>query len=108
MKKIFVLLLVAMLLAPVAAMAADKAWSSVPIAASNGEAISTLSNNVSLHWMGSLLSYAVVTGHQSGSKLYGSSSEDTSIYSKVSDPVAVVSPGASDSAAFSDTAWKAL
>jgi hypothetical protein len=106
MKKILVLLLVAMLLAPAAAMAVDKVWLSVPIEAANGEGISTLSNKVSLHWIGNDLQYAVMTGHTSGSKIYGSTSQDTKIFSSVSDPVVVAVPDASDSTAFDG--WKPL
>lgn len=109
MKKIFILLLVVMFLAPAAAMAADESWEAATIEASNGEVISTLSNKVVLHWTGTDMMYAVMTGHNSGSKIYGSTSQDTKIFSSVSDPVTVVVPGASDSGAFSDAStWKPL
>ena len=108
MKKIFTLLLVVMFFAPVTVMAA--AFVEEPIVAPNGESISTLSNNVTLNTTGDASAYGVVTGHLNGSKIYASTSEDTSIFSKVSDPVTVVAPAGSASDSYTDgtDGWKAL
>ena len=104
MKKIFTLLLVAMLLTPAAAMA----FTEEEIADTDtGETISVLSNNVTLLHTGNAMTYAAISGHLNGSKIYGSSSEDTKIYSQVSDPVDVVAPTDSDSGDF-QTGWTAL
>ena len=106
MKKLFALLLVAMLLTPAAAVA----FTEEEIAdTNNGETISVLSNNVTLLHTGNALTYAAISGHLNGSKIYGSSSEDTKIFSQVMDPVLVVAPTASDSS-FIDGGgtWKAL
>jgi hypothetical protein len=109
MKKIFVLLLVATFLIPAVAMAATANFLSEPIEATNNEPVSTLSSKVALFWDGTETTYAAVTGHSSGSKLYGSSSNATGIYSQVLDPAIAVDAGGSDSAAFSDAStWKKL
>lgn len=104
MKKIFALLLVTMLLSPVSAMAFVE--QEIQDTAT-GETISVLSNNVTLEWTGTALTYAAITGHLNGSKIYGSSSEDTKIFSQVSDPVSVEAPTNSDSSEFA-SGWTAL
>jgi hypothetical protein len=109
MKKIFALLLVTSLFTLVIASTAV-AFTAVPISdTATGEAISTLSNKVTLEWLGDAISYAAITGHINGSKVYGSSSEDTKIYSQSMSTVAVVAPGASGST-FVDTGgtWKPM
>ena len=105
MKKIFALLICAMLLAPVASMAQEFTAQKI---SDGDEVISTLSNKVTLNHVGGAMSYAVMTGHQNGSKVYGSSSQDTKIFSQSMATVAVTAPSSSDSGAFSGEAWKAL
>jgi hypothetical protein len=107
MKKILAILLVAMFLTPVAAMAATHTLEVELGDGTTTEVISVLSNNVTLQHAGDATTYAAVTGHLNGSKIYGSSSQDTKIYSKAAEaPITVPAPGSSDSAAFSG--WKAL
>jgi hypothetical protein len=106
MKKIFVSLFIVMLLAPAVSMAAEFYAAEI---AEGTETISVLSNKVTLNHLGNTLTYAAITGHDAGSKVYASSSQDTKIFSQAMDPVLVVAPGTSDSA-FVDSGgtWKAL
>jgi len=107
MKKIFALLLVAMLLSASSALAFKQQEIQADGTVAAGETISVLSNKVTLEYLGGPLKYAAITGHDAGSKIYGSSSDSTKIYSQVSDPVTVEAPGASDSSEFS-SGWTAL
>ncbi len=106
MKKIFVSLFIVMLLAPVISMAAEFTAEEI---AEGTETISVLSNNVTLNHNGNTMTYAAMTGHLNGSKVYGSSSQDTKIFSQAMETVDVTEPSESDSSAFSDAeTWKPL
>ena len=111
MKKIFVLLIIAMLFAPVAAMAAVAVFNAEPVVAPDGQSISVLSNKVSLIASSNNLMYAAATGHEAGDKVYGGTSGDTKIYSKAaSDPLNLANDSGvtdSDTAQFAGS-WKPL
>ena len=70
---------------------------------SGGTDLSTLSNNVDAYIVSDANAFAATTKHSNGSKVYGSSSDSTKIYS---DTGTFAKPSASDSSAFDG--WKPL
>ncbi len=104
MKKIFIVSLIAVLFAA-PAFAAGTTFAVGTQIASGGENISVLSNNVTAAIYSNNTAFAATTLHTSGSKMFGTSSVSTKIYSTPA--TALVAPTASDSSDF-DSDWKAL
>ena len=98
MKKIILFCLIAMFVAPAAAMAVET-FTAEEIK-KDTEMISTLSNNVSLIVESGGDAYAAASGHASGSKVYASTSGDTKIYQDSITTLPTLS--SSDTAQFSD------
>ena len=71
----------------------------------NAPVLGRLSKGVQLGVRYDNSSYALQTRHKTGSKMYGTASNSTSIYSQ--DAAAIAAPGASDKTAF-DSGWTAM
>lgn len=115
MKKIIALMFIVLLMVPAISIAVTTKTGE-PITgacATSGcptDTISVLSNKVSLIASSSDTMYAVASGHSSGSKVYGSTSGETKLFSKAaSDPLNLSSDaGVSDSDTNQFSGWMAL
>lgn len=101
MKKILAFLFVFLLSFPVFVSAEALTGSIIGAKddASDEAPIARLSNNVSLYWLGDSTAYAIKTAHESGTNVYGTAHDSTSIY-RSSEMDDAADPGASDSSEF--------